>query len=134
MQLLFDASALANLVIRRGRNALAATKGNFALDLTGYEAGNALWRLCALEKKITVEEAKAFLDAIAGFLSILTLISFAEVDPKYILSLAVSKRLTFYDASYLAAAEARRLTLVTDDEALTRAAEQFVETKNSTQV
>jgi len=132
--LLFDASAIANLVIRRGRNALALTKGNFALDLTGYEAGNALWRLCALERKITHEEAEAFLLTVAGFLGLLRLVSLAEIDLKRILSLAVSKRLTFYDSSYIAAAEAKRLTLVTDDEALAKVAEDYVETETSNEV
>ncbi len=58
MPLLFDASALANVIIDRGRKALEVTKGNFALDLIGYEAGNALWRLSSKEKKTTQEEAK----------------------------------------------------------------------------
>jgi len=131
---LFDASALANLIIRRGQKALGVTKGNFALDLTGYETGNALWRLCFLEKKITHEEADAFLSTVSGFLNLLQMISFAELDSKRILSLAISKRLAFYEASYIAAAETKRLTLVTDDEALTKVAEEFVETKSSTQV
>ncbi len=59
MPLLFDASALANVIIDRGRKALEVTKGNFALDLIGYDTGNALWRLSSKEKKTTHEEAKA---------------------------------------------------------------------------
>jgi predicted nucleic acid-binding protein len=49
------------------------------------------------------------------------------------LNLAISKRLTFYDAAYIAAAETNRLTLITDDAALARTAEEFVQTKKSTQ-
>ncbi len=110
------------------------TKGHFALDLTGYEAGNALWRLCLLEKKVTEEEAYTFLSTLSGFLNLLQTISFAELDSKRILSVAISKRLTFYDASYIAAAETKSLTLVTDDATLAKAADEFVETKKSTQV
>ena len=131
MPSLFDASALANLIIKRGQRALELTKGNFALDLTGYEVGNALWRLCLLEKRISHEEADGFLSTVSDFLNLLQIISFAELDSKRILSLAISKRLTFYDASYIVAAETKRITLVTDDEDLTEIAEEFVETKTS---
>ena len=50
------------------------------------------------------------------------------------MNLAISKRLTFYDASYIAAAELRKLTLVTDDATLAATAEEFVKTKKSPQV
>jgi len=131
---LFDVSAITNLIIRRGQRALELTKGNFALDLTAYEAGNALWRLCLLEKKISNDEATTFLSTVSGFLSLLQTISFPDLNSKRILTVAISKRLTFYDASYIVAAETRGLTLVTDDETLAKAAEELVETRNSKQV
>ena len=87
-----------------------------------------------MERKITHEEAEAFLLTVAGFLGLLRLVSLAEIDLKRILSLAVSNRLTFYDSSYIAAAEAKRLTLVTDDEALAKVAEDYVETETSNEV
>ena len=134
MTLLFDASALANLIIKRGQRALEVTKGNFSLDLAGYEIGNALWRLCLLEKKISQDEAEGFLSTVSDFLGLLQLVSFAELDPKRVFNLAFSERLTFYDASYVVAAEIMTMTLVTDDDRLSEVAGQFVETRSSTKV
>jgi len=102
--------------------------------LTGFEVGNAIWRLCLLEKKISQEEAYAFLSTVSDFLSLLETIPLAELDSRRILNLAIENRLTFYDASYIAAADFRKLTLVTDDATLAVAAEKFVKTKKSTQL
>jgi predicted nucleic acid-binding protein len=87
-----------------------------------------------LSGDFTREETYAFQSTVSDFLNLLQTISFPELDPEHILTIAISKRLTFYDASYVAAAETKRLTLVTDDATLVKAAEEFVETKKSTQV
>ena len=134
MALLFDTGALANVIIERGSKALGLTKGNFALDLTGYETGNALWRLCCLDRKITQEEASAFLRAATDFLGLLEQITFADLDANQILELAISKRITFYDASYIVSAQTKRLTLVTDDEDLSTVANAYVMTQRSTEI
>jgi predicted nucleic acid-binding protein len=132
--LIFDASAVVNLLLARGSKALPRTKNNFALDLTGYEVGNAIWRLCLLEKRIPRSEASELLTAVLDFLNLLQLIVLEELDPNRILDFAISRRLTFYDASYLVAAQTRHLTLVTDDEDLSNAAKEYVGTKRSGQI
>ena len=134
MAFLFDASAVTNMIIVRGRKALTRTNGNFSLDLAGYEIGNAVWRLCLLEKKISHEEASDLLDSAADFLTMLRRIRFEDLNPGRILEVGLARRLTFYDASYLVAAEALELTLVTDDEKLSEAAKGYVPTHRSTQV
>jgi predicted nucleic acid-binding protein len=131
--LLFDASAVANLIVARGSKALATTRGSFSLDLTGYEIGNAIWRLCLLEKKMTPTEASELLGSAVDFLGLLGRISFEELDFNRILKISLSKNLTFYDASYVVAAEMKRLTLVTDDEDLLKAGEEYVSTQRSTE-
>jgi predicted nucleic acid-binding protein len=131
--LIFDASAITNLIVTRGSKALPRTKGNFALDLTGYEVGNAIWRLCLLEKKITRTEASELLTAVIDFLNLLQLIILEELDPNRILDVAMSRRLTFYDASYLVAAQTKHLTLVTDDEDLSNAAKEYARAERSSQ-
>ncbi len=133
MALLFDASAVVNLILKRGSKALTSARRNFALDLTGYETGNALWRLCLLERKITQDEASTFLRAASDFLSHLLEVPFDELDPSRVLDIAISKRLTFYDASYIVAAETKRLTLVTDDEELLKVASRYVSAQRSSQ-
>ncbi len=134
MPSLFDASAITNLIIARGSKALAKTRGNFALDLTGYEIGNTIWRLCLLEKKIAPADASELLRSAVDLIALLRQIRLDDLDPARILDIAVSKRITFYDASYVAAAEAKRLTVVTDDEGLARVAREYVPTQRSVEI
>lgn len=131
MPLLLDACAVINMILRRGSQALASARNNFALSLTSYEAGNAVWRLCLLERKITRSEALALVTTATDFLNLLQQIHFQDLNPNRILDIAISKRLTFYDASYIIAAETRRLTLVTDDRGLFEVAKQYVDVQPS---
>jgi len=130
--LLFDASALINMVLK-GSQSLTSTTGNFALELTGFEAGNAIWRLCLLERKITHEEASSLVEATTAFLTRLSLLTLVDLNPTRILQIAISERTTFYDASYIAAAEAKKLTLVTDDRKLLDIAKLYVPAQLSAQ-
>lgn len=134
MTLLFDASAITNLIIAQGSKALRKTRGNFALDLTAYEIGNAIWRLCLLERKIGLSEASELLGSAVDFLGQLQQIRLEELNSNHILDIGVSKRITFYDASYVVAAETRRLTIVTDDERLARAANEYAPSKRSVEI
>jgi predicted nucleic acid-binding protein len=132
--LIFDASAITNLIIARGSSALSKTKGNFALDLTGYEIGNAAWRLCLLERKLSSSEAAELLGSAVDFLGRLHQIRLEDLNSNRILDIAVSKRITFYDASYIAAGETSRLTIVTDDEKTARAANEYTSSKRSVEI
>jgi len=58
---LFDASALLNLVLTRGEEALELTADGSFLDLTLYEAANSLWKLAGPRKKLSPEEAEDLL-------------------------------------------------------------------------
>ncbi len=131
--LLFDASAAINMILQRGSESLASTRKNFALDLTAYEACNAVWRLCLLERKITHEEAANLVDTTSAFLSHLGRVTYEDLNPNRILDIAISHRITFYDASYIAAAETKDLTLVTDDRELLKVAKEYVTAQPSTQ-
>lgn len=134
MTLLIDASAIINLLIAQGSKALKKTRGNFALDLTGYEIGNTIWRLCLLERKIAPSEASELLASAIGLLGQLQQIRLEDLNSSHILDIGVSKRITFYDASYVVAAETRRLTIVTDDESLARVAKEYAPTKRSVEI
>lgn len=134
MTLLFDASAITNLIIAHGSKALKKTIGNFALDLTGYEIGNTVWRLCRLERKLVPSEASELLASAVDLLGRLQQIRLEDLNSNHILDIGVSKRITFYDASYVVAAETRRLTIVTDDERLARIAKEYAPTKRSVEI
>jgi predicted nucleic acid-binding protein len=55
-------------------------------------------------------------------------IKFTKLDFSNTLRIANKKGLTFYDASYIAAAESSEAILVTEDEKLKRTANKFVKT------
>mgnify|MGYP001626405038 CR=1 FL=1 len=50
MSYLFDASSIISIIQYMKRNALRVLSGNYVLDLTIYEIGNAIWKGVALLK------------------------------------------------------------------------------------
>jgi predicted nucleic acid-binding protein len=132
--LLFDASAIINLIMRGSGKVLSSTRNSSVLDLTQYEIGNAVWRLCALERKLTSEEASTLLGTATDLLEQLGRVPFQELDANRILEIAISDKLTFYDASYVVAAELKRMTLVTDDAELREVAGKHVSVQRSIEI
>ena len=118
MKLLFDASALINLIRLAGPDALNYLKDSYVLTLTPYEVGNALWREAALLRRITVEEALSTLASIAAVYKFLRITT--PRDTLLVLRLAHELRVTYYDSSYIAASHELGAELVTDDEKLRR--------------
>ncbi len=118
MKLLFDASALLNLIRLLGPEALSYLRGGYILTLTPYEAGNALWREATLMRRITVNDALLLLDLLESAYKVLNAVSPRSPSPT--LKLAHRLRVTYYDASYIAAAYELDVGLVTDDEKLRR--------------
>jgi len=51
-----------------------------------------------------------------------------------IMNVARNERTTFYDSAYIAAAKDRKLTLVTDDGRLSKAASKYVEVRDSSEL
>jgi predicted nucleic acid-binding protein len=132
--LLFDASAIINLFTRGSGKVLSSTRNGSVLDLTPYEVGNAVWRLCRLEGKLTSEEASTLLGTATDLFEQLGRVPYQELDAKRISEIAISGKLTFYDASYVAAAELKRMTLVTDDAELREVAKKHVSVQRSTAI
>lgn len=116
MKLVFDTSALLNLIRGIGSKALNYLKGNYILTLTPYEVGNALWREAILIKRISIDEALSLLDLITNVYRILNIVS--PHNTLLILKLAHELKVTYYDSSYIVASYELDAGLVTDDEKL----------------
>lgn len=124
MSLLFDASALLNIIRSLGKGSIPLIKGNYVLTLTPYEVGNALWKEAMLLKRITVEEALQLLSIIN---SVLTLLNIVELqDRELTLKVACTLNITYYDAAYIVTAYKLNAELVTDDDKLRRKAEEHM--------
>ncbi|RLF16259.1 MAG: hypothetical protein DRJ97_01505 [Thermoprotei archaeon] len=127
MSYLFDASALLNSVRLYNDAIIDFVEGNecYALTLTRYEVGNALWKEAYLVKRIEVDQAIKVLNFINSLLNLMSVIDVSgherEVD---ILLTAIQMGLTFYDASYLLIAKSLKATLITDDDDIVKASKR----------
>ncbi|MEM2122979.1 MAG: type II toxin-antitoxin system VapC family toxin [Candidatus Bathyarchaeia archaeon] len=132
MKYLLDASALLPLVTGRGRQLIseASHADLVTTDLAVYEACNSLWKLSALLKSISVEDAIDAATAIKDLAirGVIKPIEFTKLDFSDALQIAHKERLTFYDASYIITARNAGATLVTEDEKLKKAASKFMKT------
>jgi len=126
-----DASAIVNVAVQSGEEAVNLVKGHATLDLMFYECGNAVWKLCLLKKKIALEEARSLIEIISRLIAKMRTLPFEELKPAEVMKLALDERLSYYDAAYIYAAKSRSLILVTDDTQLAKAASKYVKTKNS---
>lgn len=128
MRCLFDASALLNSVRLYNDAIIDFIEENecYALTLTRYEVGNALWKEAHLMKKINVEEAvKAFnfIDLLFNLMRIVDVSSYEHRGDILLMSIKVG--LTFYDASYLFTAKNLGAILITDDDDIIRASRKI---------
>lgn len=130
MRYLLDASALVPLVVGRGKRLMAEASRTdlVTTDLAIHEACNALWKLARLLDRISIEDALEVAVTIKDLAArgITEAFDFRRLDIPRTLKMAHEERITFYDASYIVAAESMEATLVTEDEKLRRAASRFV--------
>jgi predicted nucleic acid-binding protein len=120
--MLFDASALLNIVRALGAGSLEYLRGGYALTLTPYEIGNALWKEATLLGRISEEEAVSTLETVLYLFGVLKVTS--PKDARLVLKLARKLGVTYYDSSYLVASWELGTVLVTDDEKLRRRVEE----------
>jgi len=109
-------------------------RGHFVLDLTSYEAGNTLWRLSVLQNKLTIEAVDSTLGVLTKLMEQTKEMNVRNMDLVSIMNVARNERTTFYDSAYIAAAKDRKLTLVTDDGRLSKAASKYVEVRGSSEL
>jgi predicted nucleic acid-binding protein len=132
LKYLLDASALLPLVTRRGKQLIieASREDLATTDLAIYEACNSLWKLSTLLKLISLEDAVDTANAIKDLAirGVIKPMKFTKLDFSNTLRIANEEGLTFYDASYIVAAESSEATLVTEDEKLKKTATRFIKT------
>ncbi|MBX8638442.1 MAG: type II toxin-antitoxin system VapC family toxin [Thermoplasmata archaeon] len=119
-------------MISQGGRIIDIVTGNWTLDLTVYEVGNAVWKLNTIKSKITSAEAdnllRNLLDIVADRIR---LISSSEIDHLSTIRIAREEKLSYYDATYLSIAMTRNLLLVTDDRRLYNSAKKYVKVLTS---
>jgi len=131
MRFLLDTSVTIPLLIDYGEKIFVTIPkiSLYILDLTIYEAGNSLWKLAYLLKKISIDDALEILDILIKLADkeIISVISFNEIDFSNTLELAYNKGITVYDASYITTAEKLKAMIVTEDDKLRKVAQRYVD-------
>ena len=114
MKCIFDPSSIFTAIREKKVRSLS---GNFSLEIARYELGNVVWKDHILLRTISKEEAKETIKTIKHTLALMEILQIAE-DEDAIFETAAEMRLTFYDAAYVHAAEAKDLGLITEDQHL----------------
>ena len=126
MRYLLDASALLPLITRRGKRLLveATREDLMTTDMAVYEVCNSLWKLVTLLRSVPLEDAKVAASVLKSLTGqgLIRLSGFAGLDLTMALERACGDGLTFYDTSYILAAENADATLVTEDNKLRKTA------------
>jgi predicted nucleic acid-binding protein len=128
MRLLFDSSALLNIIRVRKQDAYGLLKGNLTLSLAKYEIGNALWKEALLLGRISLEEALEALSLLDRVLEIMEMVYPKRSDLTF--RLAFDLQVTYYDASYVVASVENDAKLITSDVKLARRIGEKMDTVN----
>ncbi len=119
---LFDASS----IIKALREARLVPLGGQALQwLTIYEVINTIWKETHLLRRLDLNETNSLLRDLIELIQEMIILEPRGLEQD-ILRIAVSKGVTVYDASYIAIAAKHGLTLVTEDQKLSRVARNVV--------
>jgi len=136
MRYLLDASVLTPLLLDLGETVLrlAVETPLYITDLAVYEAGNSLWKLASLLGTLSLEDAYEIASVLHALVArrVLRLVRCDDLEARRVLEIAVREKLTFYDASYIAAAEKLNAVLVTEDRELREKARKYVATTTYT--
>lgn len=123
-RLLFDASALVEVLVRDGVP-LEAVYDEHVLDLAFYEAGNALWNIGVREAQLSDGELQDAVESLSRLGREVVVDRVSDLDLAHTMTLARDEGLTFYDTAYLTVAQRDELVLVSEDSALRGTAEQY---------
>ncbi len=122
MSYILDSSAIFRAI---KENVVETLVGNYTLELARYELGNALWKEYIFHKKINKDELRRLIRLIKEVLNIVEVLGI-ECHEEEILDTAEELKSTFYDASYIFYAKEKKLSLITEDEALLNKARTYV--------
>ena len=121
---LLDASAFANILpeISAGKVKDSMNVKLYITQLTVFEVGNAFWKLHA-RGELEDKEAVVLIELMQELIEYKT-VSVIQIDEyNKIMKLALKRKITYYDASYLHTAKKSGFILVTDDNGMKANAE-----------
>jgi predicted nucleic acid-binding protein len=129
--LLFDTNSLI-LLIRSTKEdeKTRLIEAGKILYLTFYEVGNSFWTESELVKSLSNEDLGTLVSTFTRLLPFVEILPLIYDDFSDVLEIARKEKVTFYDSSYIHSAKQHDLTLVTDDQKLSKIARKYVPTKS----
>ncbi|RWX74213.1 MAG: toxin VapC [Candidatus Methanosuratincola subterraneus] len=124
MSCVFDSSSIFEALIRKRIRCLS---GNLTISLARYELGNVIWKRGMLSKDLKTDAQAKLLALARDGLKLMKVIDI-EGQEEGVLNVAEELKIAFYDASYVYAAKARGVPLVTEDKGLRERAKCKVKT------
>lgn len=121
---LFDASSVVDVVLGEGGADvdIGVVFDEHLLDLTTYEAANAIWSIGVADGRLTDAQIADALEILRRLGREVRIETATGDELERTMDVAQDTGFTFYDAAYLATAEREDLTLVTEDGSLAEAA------------
>ncbi len=130
MSYVFDSSSIFEALIRKRIRLLS---GNLTISLARYELGNVIWKRSMLSKDLKPGTQAKLLALARDGLKLMKVIDI-EGQEEGVLNVAEELNIAFYDASYVYAAEAQRVPLVTEDKTLRERAKGRITTLSLNQI
>lgn len=129
MTRLFDTRSLMALCLDSDAPEISTVFDEHVLDLTFYEAGDAIWKAYTRQDRITAKEHEQLTALVSDLRREVLVHTLADIGFETVMALASETGLTFYDAAHLACAIELDGTLVTEDESSREIAEGHVEVR-----
>ncbi len=119
---LFDASSIVEILSTERQGGADLLKDETRTDLTLFEVGNVVWKTRGQRGLKNPGEATTRVREAGKVLGLMAIAHLEPGEAEYVTEVVLSQGLSFYDASYLYIAIRDGLTLVTEDEAMRKAA------------
>ena len=120
---LIDASSIFKLLSSASPNGQNLLENSSITDLTMFEIGNVLYkRKDSSIKEMSVEKVMALSKVIGNIIREVKRFPITPTEIPNILSIAINKRTTIYDASYIYVCSREKLSLISEDLDLRRKA------------
>jgi predicted nucleic acid-binding protein len=107
--MVFDASSI-YACLKQGRPELL--RNNYSVILARYEIGNVLWKEAVLHKTFSLSEAEKL---VAFFDKLMEEMTLLHPESDKVFKAAVNFHVSYYDASYIYAAQHTDSSLITED-------------------
>jgi len=135
LRFLFDACSVLQVIKDLSEEEVLRILGESCiLDLTKYEVGNTLWKEYMSHHIIEEDEFRELLALFQNIILRTKILTVEASNLSDVADVAAKEKITFYDASHIVIARHQDLTLVTEDEQLSKTSSKYTKTITNKQI